>query len=106
MSPEHQNLPAWPLGCGIALLGLLLGVSLLGLGGILFATAALPPGIARAGPVLLCLAVPALTLVGWGAARRRNPYAARALLWACGIMLAVSAALTLLFNLIDRLNGL
>jgi hypothetical protein len=107
--PENSwraDLPAWPLGCAIALLGLLLMVTLLGLSGILFASAGLPPWLERGGPVAVGLSVPLLMLVGWAVGRRRNPYGARALLWGFLLTLALGTALTLLFNLIDRLNGM
>jgi len=101
----RQELAAWPLGCALALLGLLMMVSLLGLTGILFATAGLPLWLGRGGPVAVGLAVPLLMLVGWWLARRHNPYGARVLLWGFAITLAIGVALTLLFNLIDRLSG-
>jgi hypothetical protein len=100
-----ESLPAWPLGCALALLGLLVSVSLLGLAGILFASAGLPLWLERGGPVLLGLSVPLLMLLGWAVGRRRNPYGARALLWGFALSLAFGVALTLLFNLIDRLSG-
>lgn len=97
---------AWPLGCAVALLGLMLGFNLVGLAGILFAAAALPPWLARAGPIAAGLAVPLLLLAGALLARRRNPYAARVLLWGFAFTLVAASALTALFDTIDRLSGL
>jgi hypothetical protein len=102
----REELPAWPLGCGLALLALLLMVNLLGLAGVIFAAAGLPLWLERGGPVALGLAVPLLMGVGWLLARRRNPYAARSLRWGLLLTVAFAAGLTLLFNLIDRWSGL
>jgi hypothetical protein len=105
-SQWREDLPAWPLGCGLALLGLLLTVNLVGLAGVIFAAAGLPRWLERGGPVAFGLAVPLLMGLGWLLARRRNPYAARALRWGLLLTVAFAAALTLLFNLIDRMSGL
>jgi uncharacterized membrane protein len=98
--------PAWPLGCLTALLGLFLSVNIVGLLGILFATAGLPPWLARAGPLIAGLTVPVLMVIGWAAARRRNPYAARVMLWGIAFTLVALAVATATFDWIDRLNGL
>lgn len=105
-SQWREELPAWPLGCGLALLALLLMVNLFGLAGALFATAGLPRWLELGGPIAIGLAVPLLMGLGWLLARRRNPYAARALRWGLLLTLVFAAALTLLFNLIDRMSGL
>jgi hypothetical protein len=105
-SRRREDLPAWPLGCGLALLALLLMVNMLGLAGILFASAGLPGWLERGGAAALGLAVPLLMGLGWLLARRRNPYAARALRWGLVLTVAFAAGLTLLFNLIDRISGL
>jgi hypothetical protein len=105
-SQWREDLPAWPLGCGLAILSLLLMVNLLGLAGVLFAAAALPSWLERGGPVAVGLAVPLLMGLGWLLARRRNPYAARTLRWGLVLTLAFAAALALLFNLSDRMSGL
>lgn len=100
---DPRKTPAWPLGCAVAFFGLGLVVNVLGLGGIIFASAGLPPLIERGGTFALALCVPALMLVGWLFARRRNPYGARVILWGLGLTLALGALITLVFNLVDRI---
>lgn len=104
--PRREDPPAWPLGCGVALLGMLLSFTISGLFGILFAAPGLPAWLARLGPLLASLFVPTLMVVGWAFARRHNPYAARALLWGVAFTLVALVALTALFDYVDRLNGL
>lgn len=101
-----EDPPAWPLGCATAVLGIFLSVNIVGLMGILFAAASLPPWLERAGPLLAGLAVPLLLLVGWAAARQRNPYAARVMLWGIAFTLVALSVATATFDWIDRLNGL
>jgi hypothetical protein len=103
---RRDELPAWPLGCGLALLALLLMVNLLGLAGILFVSAGLPSWMEQGGAAAIALAVPLMMGVGWLLARGRNPYAARTLRWGLVLTVAFAAGLTLLFNLIDRASGL
>jgi hypothetical protein len=98
--------PSWPLGCFVALLGLFLTLNVVGLGGILFAAAGLPPWLERAGPLASGLLIPLLMVMGWLAARRRNPYAARAMLWSIAFTLVAFSLLTAFFDWFDRLNGL
>jgi hypothetical protein len=98
---DRRDTPAWPLGCLLAGLGLFLAVNMLGLAGILFAAARLPLWLEIGGPIAVALIVPALLLGGGLYARKRNPYAARALLWGFALILALGATLTLIFNLID-----
>jgi hypothetical protein len=100
---DRRATPAWPLGCLLAGLGLFLAVNLLGMAGILFAAARLPLWLEIGGPIAVALIVPALLLGGGLYVRRRNPYAARALLWGFALFLALGGALTLIFNLIDWL---
>lgn len=98
---ERRNTPAWPLGCLLAGLGLFLAINLLGLAGILFAAARLPLWLEIGGPIIVALIVPALLLGGGLYARKRNPYAARALLWGFALILTLGGLLTLILNLID-----
>jgi hypothetical protein len=104
-SYDPRNAPAWPLGCAVTILALLLIFNLLGLGGVVFAAGGLPPWLQRAGPFALALSVPGLMLLGWFFARRRNPYGARVLIWACGLTVVSCTLITLILNLIDRLSG-
>lgn len=104
MGYEPRNQPAWPLGCAAAFFGLLLIFNMLGLGGIVFAAGGLPLWAQRGGPFALALAVPALMLGGGLLARRRNPYGARVLLWACAITVASCALITLALNVVDWLT--
>lgn len=103
---DPRSTPAWPLGCAVAFLGLLLIVNLLGLSGILFATAGLPLWAERGGPIVLALLVPALMLAGGLLVRRRNAYGARVLLWACALTVVSCGAISVALNIIDRLSGL
>jgi uncharacterized protein (TIGR03382 family) len=105
-SQRRDELPAWPLGCGLALLALLLMVNLLGLAGIFMAGAGLPRWIEQGGAAAIALTVPLLMGLGWLLARRRNPYAARTLRWGLTLTGAFAIGLTILFNLIDRMSGL
>lgn len=103
--PRREAAPAWPLGCGAALLGLLLSFNLAGLVGAILAAIAMPPWLAGVAPLFGWLIVPLLMLAGWALARSRNPYGARVLLWGFAHSLALLAALAALFNLVDRLSG-
>ncbi len=105
-SRRDDELPAWPLGCGLALLALLLMVNLLGLAGIFVASAGAPRWFEQTAAAAIALVVPLLMGLGWLLARRRNPYAARTLRWGLVLTVAFAVGLTLLFNLIDRLSGL
>ncbi len=104
-SYDPRNAPAWPLGCALTFLALLLIFNLLGLGGVVFAAGGLPPWVQRGGPFALAMVVPTLMLVGWLFARRRNPYGARVLIWACALTVVSCTLITLLLNIIDRLSG-
>lgn len=107
--PPHQrpdDAPAWPLGCAVALLAILLSFNLAGILGILFAVGGLPPWVERAAPLLGWLPVPLLMLAGWALGRRRNPYGARVLLWGFAFTLVFLSAMTAFFDFVDRLNGL
>jgi ABC-type transport system involved in cytochrome bd biosynthesis fused ATPase/permease subunit len=102
--PRHRHdTPAWPLGCAAAVLGLLLSFNIAGLIGYIVSRTALPPWLMPAGPLLGWLLVPLLMLAGWAVARRRNPYGARVLLWGFALSLLLLAALTALFDLLNRL---
>lgn len=97
-------LPAWPLGCVVAVLSLLLMVNLVGLLGILAAAAGGPPWLVIGVPLAAGLTVLLAQLGGWALLRRRNPYAARVLLWGFGLTLALGAAITVALNLVDYLT--
>lgn len=105
---KHQpaDPPAWPLGCGVALLGFCLGFPIAWLVGGIIAALELAPWLERAGPLIGWLAVPLLLLGGFGLLRRANPYAARILLWGVAFSLLALTVSTALFDLIDRLSGL
>lgn len=103
--PLPPDPPAWPLGCVLAGLALVLLVNLMAGVGLLLAAAGVPRWLEVASIVAIAAALPLAMLAGGRAARRRNPYGARVLLWGALLTLALGAALTLIFNLVDRLNG-
>lgn len=98
---RSRLLPAWPLGCALALLSLLLMVNLAGLLGMLAAAGGGPAWLVIGVPLAVSLAVPFAQLIGWALVRRRNRYAARVLLWGFGLTLALGAAITVALNLVD-----
>lgn len=103
-SGRRDDPPAWPLGCATALLGLLLSFPIAALLGSVIVSLNLPQWLARAAPLFGWLVIPLLMLAGWPFARRRNPYGARVLLWGFALSLALLAALTALFDLVNRLT--
>jgi hypothetical protein len=98
--------PAWPVGCGLAVLSLLLMFNLLGLAGVLAASAGLPPWLALAVPLGAVGCVPLAEIAGALWLRRRNPYAARALAWSLAIGAALLALAYLYTSWLDRASGL
>lgn len=104
--PGRDEYPSWPLGCGVAFLGLFLSFPIAWLLAPLIAAVDVAPWLARVGPLLAWLAVPLLMLAGWWPLRRQNPYAARVLLWGFAFSLALLAVGTALFDFVDRLSGL
>ena len=103
-SDRRYDTPAWPVGCGLALLSLLLMFNLVGLSGVL--AAALPPALAVAVPLVATAIVPLALIAGAAWARRHNPYAARVLLWGLGISLALIGVFYLYTAWLDRVSGL
>jgi hypothetical protein len=93
---------AWPLGCALALLNLLLMLGLSSGLGILLAGGPLPPWLA----VGAALLVPAAELIiGSWLRRGRNLYAGQAMLWGVAITLVALSLLTVVLSQIDRASG-
>lgn len=104
--PQRDATPAWPLGCGLAVLSLLLMFNLLGLAGVLAAGAGLPPWLAVAIPLGAVAPVPLAELAGAIWLRRRNPYAARVLAWCLALSAALIGLAYLYTAWLDRASGL
>lgn len=103
-SDRRRDALAWPVGCGLALLSLMLMFNLVGLAGVL--AAALPPALAVAVPLVATALVPLGLIAGAVLARRRNPYAARVLLWCLAISVALVGLAYLYTAWLDRVSGL
>lgn len=95
---------AWPLGCAVAGLSLLVMVNAFVLFGSLAAVGGAPFWLQLGGPLFFSLLAPLAQIVGWWFARRRNPYAARVLLWSFGLTLAFGAIITAVLNVIDTMT--
>ncbi|MCX7789027.1 MAG: ZIP family metal transporter [Chloroflexaceae bacterium] len=95
---------AWPVGCVVAGLSLLVMVNAFGLFGILAAAGNGPRWLQVGAPLFFSLLAPLAQIIGWWFARRRNPYAARVLLWGFGLTLAFGAIITVVLNVIDVLT--
>lgn len=104
--PPHTQLPAWPLGCALTLLNLLMMIGLsMGLG-IILANGPAPGWLAVGLPVAAALLVPAAELaIGSWLRRGRNPYAGQVLLWGVAITLLALSALTAILGALDRASG-
>lgn len=99
-----RTYPAWPLGCAVAGLSLLVMVNAFGLFGILAAAGGAPRWLTLGAPSFFSLLAPLAQIIGWWFARRRNPYAARVLLWSLALTLAFGAIITVVLNVIDALT--
>lgn len=95
---------AWPLGCVVAGLSLLVMVNAFGLFGILAAAGGAPRWLELGAPLFFALLPLLAQIVGWWFARRRNRYAARVLLWSFALTLAFGAIITIVLNVIDMLT--
>lgn len=103
---SREQLPAWPLGCGLAVLNLLLIFNLFGLLAVLGAGVGLPPWLALAVPLAAVALAPLAELGGAIWLRRRNPYAARTLAWGLGLTAAAIGAFYFFTAWLDRASGL
>jgi hypothetical protein len=102
----QQQVPAWPLGCVLALLNLLLMLGLSSGLGILFVGGPFPPWLSVGVPVGIALLVPVAELtIGVWLRRGHNPYAGQAMLWGVAITLVALSLLTIIFDAIDRASG-
>lgn len=106
--PEHQpqKLPAWPLGCGLALLSLLLMVNVFAMVGVLTLAAGIVAGPGMALSLLAIALIPLAQLAGALWLRRRNPYAARTLAWGFALTLLFAGLLYLTTVILDRASGI
>jgi len=102
----RDRLPAWPLGCVLALLNLMLLFSLSGLVGVLAAGAGLPPALAVGVTLAFLVPAPLAELFGALWLRRRNPYAASALAWGLALTAALIGLFALYTSWLDRASGL
>jgi len=102
--PLPRTYAAWPLGCAVAGLSLLVMVNAFGLFGILAAAGGTPRWLQLGAPLFFSLLAPLAQIVGWWFARRRNPYAARVLLWSFALTLAFAAIITAVLNVIDSVT--
>ncbi|MCS6880519.1 MAG: hypothetical protein RMK84_13825 [Oscillochloridaceae bacterium] len=99
-----QTYAAWPLGCVVAGLSLLVMVNAFGLFGIMAAAGGAPRWLELGAPLCFGLLPLLAQIVGWWFARRRNRYAARVLLWSVALTLAFGAIVTVVLNVIDILT--
>lgn len=98
---SQQNLPAWPLGCALAGLNLLLMINTFGILSIQLTMAGFPGWLTVGLPVTAMLAVPLIEAVAGRLLHRRNPYAGRTLVAGALFTVGLGIALTIIFNLLD-----
>lgn len=101
-----KQLAAWPLGCALAVFNLLLLFTLVGMLGVIAASARLPPWLALTMPLIGVAPVPLAELFGSFWLRRRNPYAARTLAWGLALTVIFTGLLFIITETINRASGL